>query len=932
MTFLWSMSLPPKHALRVVALIALAAGLNLIPIVAAGHTPVLLGPFVYLPLVMLLPVPWAVVAAAIPMAVTVLTLHHPFILLVSAAEALWLAWWLRGKGRSVVVADLAFWALVGVPLVIALYGGVAARPAGIVTAVAIIQLANHFVVVAISSFVVRHSGFASWITGRPAEPSRVRQVQLDAAFLLALVPLLFVGFGVAVTVRAYRESQGRVILTETARRISQQMELFFEQHEAVIANVAALAGRGGSSMEVLIEEAKRAHPEFITMLMADADGIIRYTAPAAALPEVGGMSITDREYFQVARDQRTSYVSGVFRGRGFGNDIIVAISAPILDPGGRFQGIVQGALRVQEFARMIVGPDHTETFELLITDRHGRVIFADLETGVTPLTKVDLLPQAALLTLPNGVRFEFDRQQADRPAVPYVAYAARADGGHGGMVIAQRPLFVGVEGLTWLLLVFCGVVAVVIGAAVWVARNVRSLMVIPLERFVAEATLQAETGTVAPIATQDKGAAYEVMMVFRAFNQLAKQLSGTYEMLRQHNAELDHKVSERTKELQVAREQADAANRSKTDFLAMTSHEIRTPLNAIIGVAAALQDDARDNETRDLLQTIRISGVRLLNVVNDVLDLSRAEAGKLELQLAPIEVGALLSEVEQLFRLRARKQGLALRVDLGGIAPLWVESDALRLQQILINLVGNSLKFTRSGSVTLRVSRVEDPDGVGLRFAVIDTGPGIATEHQTHLFEPYVQLSEAASSRVAGTGLGLAISRRLVALFGGELALRSEVGQGSEFYFTVKTRLVPPPAAAPVQAKSPLLGVRVLAADDNLANQEVLRLMLEPFCDRLEVVSSAQEAIECLQREAFEVALIDLEMPGGNGYLVAEAVRKDPRFEGQKAMLVAISAHSRSDVWPDCEASGFDAFIAKPIDRRALLELVGRARSAESTV
>ena len=925
------MSLPPRNALRVVALIALAAGLNLVPIVAAGHTPLLLGPFVYLPLVMLLPLPWAVIAAAIPMAVTVLTQHHPFILIISAAEALWLAWWLRGKGRSVVVADLAFWVLAGVPLVIALYGGVAARPAVFVTAVAIIQLANHFVVVAISSFVVRHSGVVSWITGRPSEPPRVRQVQLDAAFLLALVPLLFVGFGVAVTVRAYREEQGRVILTETARRISQQMELFLEHHESVVANTAAVAGRGNvSSAEVLIEEAKRAHPEFITMLEADSEGIIRHAVPAEALPAVGGMTIADREYFQVARDQRRTYVSGVFRGRGFGNDLIVAISAPILDTAGRFQGVVQGALRVQEFAQMIVGSHHTETFELVITDRYGRVIFADPETGVTPLTKVELLPQAALMALPSGSRFEFDHQQPNRRSLPYVAYAARSDSGHGGVVIAQRPLFVGVEGMTWLLAVFCGVVAVVIGAAVWVARNVRSLMVVPLEDFAAEATRQAEVGTVAPIVTETKGAPYEVLMVFNAFNQLARQLKATYEMLRQHNAELDQKVSERTKELEIAREQAEAANRSKTEFLAMTSHEIRTPLNAIIGVAAALQDDARDNETRDLLQTIRISGVRLLNVVNDVLDLSRAEAGKLELQLAPVEVSALLGEVEQLFRLRARKQGLALGVDLGGLAPLWFESDALRIQQILINLVGNSLKFTRRGSVTLRVSRIDDAEGVNLRFAVIDTGPGIAPEHQSRLFEPYVQLPEGAASRVPGTGLGLAISRRLVALFGGELALRSAVGQGSEFYFTVKTRLVPPLPAALIQIASPIVGVRVLAADDNLVNQEVLRLMLEPHCARLEVVSSAREAIECLGREPFEVALIDLEMPGGNGYSVAEAVRKDPRFDGQKTLLVAISAHSRSEVWPRCEASGFDAFIAKPIDRRELLDLVRNARSAES--
>jgi CheY-like chemotaxis protein len=359
----------------------------------------------------------------------------------------------------------------------------------------------------------------------------------------------------------------------------------------------------------------------------------------------------------------------------------------------------------------------------------------------------------------------------------------------------------------------------------------------------------------------------------------------------------------------------------------MTGHEIRTPLNAIIGLADAVVEKTADPEAAERLRTISRSGARLLGVVNDLLDLSRVEAGRLDLEPAPTELGALCGEVQALFALRARQQGISLSVERQPDVPLWLEIDGPRLQQVLFNLVGNALKFTREGGIRLLVTVTRDgPAAVGLRFSVIDTGPGIPADQQAKLFQPYVQLPGASRSAVPGTGLGLAISRRLVGLFGGTLALRSTVGEGSEFHFSIEARRAappePPPAPAPAPVAAPA-GLRVLAADDNIANQEVLRSILEIHCAHVEVVDGGEAAVDALRRERFDAALIDLEMPDMDGYTVVQRVRAGAAGDAARTCrVIAFSAYGREQAWPRCRDAGFDDFVEKPINRKLLLAAI----------
>lgn len=917
---------------RVVTLVVLAGLLNWVPIELPGGAWFFFGPFLSMPLVLVLPGPWAVLAAAVPAAVTMALLGHPFLLVLAVLEAGWLVALRPARWRSSLFSDAVFWALLGGPLIY-FFNHRIARVTDDVAAVEVVKvLLNQLLAVAIGSFLARHTRLGHGPENGPNRRARVREVVFRFVVLLVVVPLAFLGVAGSALARIYLERIDREVLLESAQRVARQMDLFLATHEASVASIAGALNRGGADATVLLEETRRTHPAFITMLVADASGLISHAAADAPTAGLRNQSVADREYFQQVRETGRSFVSGVFRGRGFGNDLIVAISAPLRGPGGEFAGIVQASLEVSKFATLVAAESKVADARLLLVDRYGRVIYADSRAGVPTLARLRHYEQGVLLDPRLAAqRVEFDDRESAERRVRDVGFAART--ASGVVVITQRPLLSALAGVGWIFGLIAVLVGGIVGVALWVARATQSRVAVPLEVFARAASRQAAQQSVEPIRSPSHDAPQEIAMVYSAFNNLAVKLSGTYLMLRKQNEELDRRVVERTKELEGARAEAVAASESKSVFLAMTSHEIRTPLNAIIGLADALEEKAPDRASGDRLRTIKHAGRRLLSVVNDLLDLSRVEAGKLELRPAPLELGALCEELRGLFGLRAEQLGLALTLVPPPGGAYWIEADGARLQQVLVNLIGNAMKFTKTGGITLRIEIAgETGDRVGLRFSVIDTGPGIAAEEQARLFQPYVQLPSGETSAMPGTGLGLAICNRLVGLLGGALGVRSEVGRGAEFFFAFQARRCAAPlekAPAPPDARTAKRAhsLRILAADDNEANREVLSSLLEAHCARLVLVDSAQAAIDALLREPFDVALIDLEMIDADGYSVARTVRGWQADEASRGCrLIAFSAHSRDQRWAGCAEAGFDDYVEKPIDRAVLMASV-RARS-----
>ncbi len=391
--------------------------------------------------------------------------------------------------------------------------------------------------------------------------------------------------------------------------------------------------------------------------------------------------------------------------------------------------------------------------------------------------------------------------------------------------------------------------------------------------------------------------------------------------------------------LVAARDAATSASRAKSLFVANVSHEIRTPMTAILGYTDILAEpELTEGERRDAIETLRRNGHHLLALINDMLDLSKIEAGGLEVRRSETSPISVAQHVVALLRERARAKGLLLDLELAADVPELIHTDALRLQQILVNLVGNAIKFTEQGGVRLAVSRdpEQGPRAERMRFEVTDSGIGIAPADRERVFAPFSQADPSESRRYGGTGLGLAISRGLANRLGGALELESEPGRGSTFRLLVPVgerrgslasdaRLEAELVArgGSPSAEMPSLRGRVLVAEDGLDNQRLIERLLTRAGLEVALVADGREAIDAAlaaEREGrpFAALLMDMQMPEVDGYAATQALRDG----GYARPIIALSAHAMVEDRERCLACGCNAFAAKPIDRRALLDLL----------
>ncbi len=862
----------------------------------------------------------AVLSALIGASYTVILWLHPYAVIILVAETLIIGLFYRRWSHNLMILATGFWLVIGMPLVLLFYLGILDLASQTAVVVMLKQAINGIFNALLASLLISVlQSIAPSLEPRPRRsPFAFAQVIFLVVVAFVLIPAMVILVVAARNEmdRVEEEIQSRLELTSFSTK--QAVNAFLAENFHTLSSLAGYARPDDpDQMGVLREEMsllKSSDEDFVVIAIVDSTGRIVAAQPAELTEQtLASSDLSEWPYFARISSGMHGLASNALLPPGSRRQIVL-LGAPIVHS-DTFSGAASGILDAARIRDVLHRTSGNWNVTATIVDGNGHVL-ASTSSSDAPFAKIKAsLPQPEEHLYRNlFVRFpplepnesimsrwreaEFmtlDRMghnsewllMLDAPTAPY----------HSALMNRYQST---------LLLMMAVIIATTLLSAFISKTMLASLskLTIVSENLPDKVTAQEDL-------EWPQSNIFEIDTLINCFRLTSEHIGESFRTVQDANAQL-----------MVAKQEAEAASKTKSQFLANVSHDLRTPLNGILGYAQILaHDESLDARTREAIGIIEKSGNHLLNLINDILDISRIEAQKLTLSKESFPLRHFLEDLADIIRLQVRKKGLSLNVEFGAEMPHAVTGDEKRLRQILLNLLTNAVKFTNDGLISFRASYANGD----LHAEIEDTGMGIPLEQQREIFSPFRQLTKHVQSE-EGTGLGLAIVERLVVAMGGTIALESEPGNGSRFSVDVPLATSDAQPELP-QTTATIAGyegpqVLVLVVDDKWENRSVVRTMLEPLGFRVTEAANGAEGLDLMRRDRPDIVFMDLVMPVLDGFGAIRTIRDIDKKE--RPPVVALSASVANTIRQECLRVGFDDFLPKPFEERELLELIER--------
>ena len=874
---------------------------------------------------------WGITAAALIASYTFILWFHPYAIIIMTAEAAVVGWLIYRRNLNIVISDTLYWIFIGIPLVFLLYYFAMHSSSSSTQIVMAKQAINGITNALIARVIIFSYGLAT----RSMRFS-YREIVYILLASFVLLPMLVILFIASRSDFTETDQRIRTQLIAKSEQISRRMGVWIEDRMASLNTLAELAHTlPPEGVQPFLEQATKSDPNLVRAGLLNADAII--TAYYPLLDEMGmpniGKSAADRPYLPELKSRLKPMLTEVMIGRTGGPVPIVLMLAPVV-VGGRFEGYVVTVPRLSQIKDFLDLNMDLEGMRYILLDKNDKVIMSNVvglevmqpfvrnkgnwahQDGGISQWVPEVPPNTSIMERWRQARYIIESSIGgmgewklilEQPTAPFQRYLY--DRYSKALFLALLILFVALL-LAWLL-------------SRRIMRGLESLA-----GATANLPLNLAQGVTKHSLLQSR--VLEIDYLTANFRMMSDALSMQFKAIKQVNDSLEEEVASRTRQLQVAKGAAEAANKAKSAFLANMSHEIRTPLNGVFGMLQLLGMEPLTDDQLQCVTMAKESSQRLLRLLNDILDISRIDADKLEIISAQFSPKDLLEETIAMFARTADSKGVSLIYEYERTIPETLVGDQARILQVLFNLVGNAVKFTEQGEVmmTSAFTRIEaDPTQGMLLLIVSDTGPGIPDDRISSLFHPFTQADTSFTRKYQGAGLGLAIVRRLVALMGGTICVDSKEGKGSTFYVNFKVGLLEATRSEPAPTTEPKrktgLHFHVLAADDDELSLSFVKRTLEIQGHQVQTATDGMMALAMLEAEAFDLILMDIQMPVMNGMEATRSIRTSGKPFAD-IPIIAMTAYAMTGDKEKFLAAGVDDYISNPVDIEALKAVIAR--------